>query len=99
MQGQPVNTLRELDTLATFFYFLMSSCTLNPFWKDVYTFPEENETISVWTWSFSGIGNSTDHTELFNMASIPEEKYLYEFNDYDELNNLTLDVNYVQCKG
>ena len=48
---------------------------------------------------FLGIGNNTDHTELFNMASIPEERYIYEFNDYDDLDNVTLDVNYVKCKG
>lgn len=45
-----------------------------------------------------GVGNSTDHTELFNMASIPEDRYLYEFPNYDDLNNVTLDVNLVKCK-
>ena len=24
---------------------------------------------------------------------------MYEFNDYDDLDNVTLDVNYVKCKG
>ena len=46
-----------------------------------------------------GIGNQTDHNELFNMASLPEDKYLYEFPDYDNLDNVTLGVNYVKCKG
>ena len=47
---------------------------------------------------YLGVGNSTDHTELFNMASIPEDRYLYEFPNYDDLNNVTLDVNLVKCK-
>ena len=46
-----------------------------------------------------GIGNQTDHNELFNMASLPEDKYLYEFPNYDNLDNVTLGVNYVKCKG
>ncbi|XP_045156316.2 matrilin-2-like [Mercenaria mercenaria] len=47
-----------------------------------------------------GVGNSTNQNEIYNMASIPEEKYMYEFSSFDNLdaNNVSLAVNYVKCK-
>ncbi|KAL4227323.1 collagen [Mactra antiquata] len=47
-----------------------------------------------------GVGSYANHEELFNIASSPEEKHLFEFGDFDTLNadNITLPVNYVDCK-
>lgn len=47
-----------------------------------------------------GVGNQTNEGEIFNMASVPEEKYMYQFSSFDTLDatNVTLDVNYVKCK-
>lgn len=47
------------------------------------------------------MGNKTNTDEIYNMASIPEEKFMYEFSSFDDLDaaNISLPVNYVKCKG
>lgn len=47
-----------------------------------------------------GVGNHTNPYEIFNIASSPEDKYIYSFDTFDDLDvtNLTFAVNYVPCK-
>lgn len=47
-----------------------------------------------------GVGNKTNSNEIYNMASIPEEKYITEFSSFADLDatNISLPVNYVRCK-
>ncbi|XP_060581689.1 uncharacterized protein LOC132738240 [Ruditapes philippinarum] len=47
-----------------------------------------------------GVGNSTNKDELFHIASVPEDKFMYEFDTFESLDatNVSLAVNYVKCK-
>ena len=49
----------------------------------------------------TGVGNSTNKDELFHIASVPEDKFMYEFDTFESLDatNVSLAVNYVKCKG
>lgn len=47
-----------------------------------------------------GVGNNTNDEEIYNIASVPEERYMYNFSTFDDLDAslVKFDTNYVNCK-
>jgi len=43
----------------------------------------------------------TNEQEIFNIASTPEERFMYNFTTFDDLDPrlVKLDTNYVHCDG
>ena len=46
-----------------------------------------------------GIGGDVDHDELREIANDPDDRYLFEVQDFDVIDNIRSEISQVTCEG